>query len=107
MQGVHEVPRELGARQRPAPSQDQPCPRRSQGSRWLCRPLVPSCFQVWLCLSVMSACPTGTQPSSVLCDGMGVLPQAGAGLGHGQGMGKELCVPGVRAVGVGEAGEKV
>lgn len=44
--------------------------------------MVPGCFQVWLCLSVMSACLTGTRPSSGVRDGTGVLKQAGGGLGE-------------------------
>lgn len=37
----------------------------------------------------MSACLTGTRPSSGVRDGMGVLAPAGAGLGDGEGTGKK------------------
>lgn len=47
-------------------------------------PIVPGSFQVWLRLSVMSARLTGTRPNSGVHDGMGVLKQAGAGLGMGR-----------------------
>lgn len=50
------------------------------------RALLYRCFQVWLWLSVMSACLIGTQPSSGARDKMGALPQAGTGLGEGQGI---------------------
>lgn len=55
-------------------------PRGTGGSAGL---IVPGCFQVWLCLFVMSACLTGTRPSSSVRDGMGALKQAGAGLRAG------------------------
>ena len=72
VRGLHEISYECSACQLPAPSRDGPCPHCSQGSRWLLRPHCASSFQVWLCLSVTSACLTGTRPSSGVQDGMGV-----------------------------------
>lgn len=77
-----------------------PAPADPRGAGGAAGPIVPTSFQVWLCLSVMSACLTSTWPSSGVRDGMGVLEQARAGMGDGQGTGNKLCLPGVRAAGV-------
>lgn len=68
-----------------------PTPASPRGAGGFAHPIVPSSFQVWLCLSVVSACLTGTWPSSGVRDGMGVLAQAGAGWGMGRGWGRS-CV---------------
>lgn len=82
-----------------------PAPADPRGAGGSAGPIVPGSFQVWLCLSVMSACLTGSQPSSGVHDGTGVLKQAGAGLGDGQDMGKKLSA-GAGQRGWGEAGGK-
>lgn len=83
-----------------------PAPADPRGAGGSAGSIVPTSFQVWLCLSVMSACLTGTRPSSGVRDGMGVLEQARAGMGDGQGTGNKSCLPGVRAVGVGGGWEE-
>ena len=82
---VHEPPWELDVCQLPGPNRDQPClsPGGRGGSE---SPYCIGCFLLWKWLSVMSACMIGTQPSSDTRDKMGALPQAGTGLGEGQGI---------------------
>lgn len=92
MLGVQEPSCELNACHLPGPN--RPALLWSQGERWLREPYCIGCFQVWMWLSVMSACLIGTQPSSGARDNMGALPQAGTGLaGFGGRQGMRPCLP--------------
>ena len=92
MLGVQEPSWELNECQLPGPI--RPALPWSQGERGLRESHCIGCFQVWMWLSVMSACLIGTQPSSGARDNMGALPQAGTGLaGLGGRQGMRPCLP--------------
>lgn len=79
-----------------------PAPAYPRGTGGSAGSTVPGCFQVLLCLTVMSAWLTGTRPSSGVYDSTGVLEQPASGLGGcGGGVGKELSVGSRGRVGAG------